>query len=950
MFEKKKFLLLLLLGLPANSLLNTNENNNNQGITNTISPKKTLQAIVSSDKETFEENYKKILAYITSDKYLEQLSSPENSGFFLNETFPQHFDIHEIPELLNRIANEVRNQKYDLFGAFKIFEGVPLEKASKNQTTMVGDFATAMTQLPIPPLDSNIDKDIVIPSILTSLRSPVDTNMFLISKNICNMPSIKNQIKDPELEKLIGNSFMERLFRKNAFNNTLSFKKTIEINDEEIEDLKKKLISINKKIDETYSNLKKGLEYIKYLPIELNAFYKFISSEERMANIKGPLKEDIEYLIAPSMQNQIVLSSALKKLVRSTQEKLITANDTATFPSTIQSIKDFLSGYGSTLTEEEKNAIYNAAANYIFSTGVIQQKAYLPGTKFYNGQIAAMSINTNIPLKEKLKYILDNLFTSKKITFGSKLTPNNFSINFSSFFKKNKLYENFLDIIQEIKNLSIDSSKFFNDKKDIFALDTNLALSEMILALTNSTQTPKDQPSEIKRINFLAESPYATLYLNKNKDILANTFEAGLLTLMKPILGNLMPYDINRTQSKNPILRAENIYNIQTQQTIDGKFDLTGTQLLFGPAGSGKSSFFKTIIGAIQLGAFIGMNKSYINITTSEEEAPTFVYEKNMGELNNELINAGLSNYQTNLRKIIDLGIFLESSMNKRKKIITLLDEIFAAGNPKTVSGFIEQSAVWKKMLEKVMGTLIIEHNIETLTSFPNSKLNIIGQKIIGEEQTFLANKDLAPFEKTITEAEKEFLAKHKEDPRFYFMLDVKTKQIVSIGKDYYNKNKTSSDNQFFSVTFDLSKIQYTDPDYRNENSTIKFLCYPEFHLISGTKNNDADSKFMFWGRIEPIFEKDSDGTVKSVTFQLVKTDKNETIPYFKTDSSSIATEGIFQISTEENKTKSGQNKTMTFFLNTPLQQMLNKYICQAAELAITIYNNKLLQAKNKDK
>lgn len=955
MFNKKKFFLFLLLGAFG-------ENSPEQP-KNGISEKTPVQRIetsnfseIISEKNNFQTNYEKILGYITSEEYEKQISSPINSGFFVNNIQPHQFDITAIPTLLKKTKAEIRNEKYNFLGAFQLFEGIPLDPKinQKIQDAMFNSYKTKMTELPLQALDSHINDKESIPGILNALRSPVDTNMFLFAKHICNMPEIKEKIDSPELKTLIENSYIERLFKKNAFNNNLLLENNIEIDEAEIKNLKKNVLSLNKKINETYSNLKKGFEYVKYIPIELNRFYNFVinPSEDRVAKINHPkLKEDVDYHVSMSMQNQILLNSAFKKISRSLQEKLATLETSSSeFPARTESITNFITAYGETLTPEEKTVIFNEAANYIFSSGVISHKAFQPGTKFYNGELTKITIDLDIPVEEKLSFILEHLFTIQKIKFsGKKIETNSFAANFNSFFEKNKLYNGFLDITTMLKNLSLTSTKFFKNPQDLFAINSNLALTEMILALGAAKETKESL--ETKQINFLTENPYATVYLNKNKPIISSVFETAFLTFTKPILANLMPHSIKQITSdkkEEKILRAEKIYNIQTQQPISGKFDLIGTQLLFGPAGSGKSSLFKTLAAAMQIAAFLGQNKTYVSFETNLPSVPTFMYERNTGEENNQKIGAGLSNFQANINKILKIALFVKEYIKNNYPVL-ILDEVFSAGNPQTVNGFVK-SPIWKELMDQLMSSFAIEHNVDTLTAISAAVLNVIGQKIVSKEGiTTLAVKDLLPFEKTITQAEKEFLKEQKKDPRFYFMIDLKDNKLVEVSETYYNNNKGTSDNHFFTASFNLDKILFTTPDYLNEEGDIKLQFFPQFHLIEPSKNNVADSTLVFWGKIEPIFEKDQDGKITDVKFKLLKEENKNDLPYFRVDSSNTKTEGIFQILSQEINTTTGKNKTMTFFEDYTLQNKLNDYICKAAQVDTAAYNEKVARSEKRN-
>lgn len=958
MFNQKKFLLLLLIGgfeknLPEVKKASTIKENIEK-IPAQKEPVNHFNEIIS-ENDNFQKNYENILGYITSEEYQNQMSAPINSGFFVNNIHPHQFDISEIPNISKNIKAEIRNEKYNFIGAFKLFEAIPIDPKinQKMQDTMLNSYNTKTSELPLKTFDSHIDDKESIPGILNALRSPVDTNLFLFGKNICNMPEVKEKIDNPELKTLIEDSHIERLFTKNAFNNSLKLDNNISINEPERKNLEKNLLSLKKKIDETYSNLKRGFEYAKYLPIELNKFYDFVinPSEDQVTKIHhAKLREDIDYLISTSTQNQIVLNSAFKKISRSLQEKLATLNTgSSAFPSTTESITNFVAAYGETLTEEEKTVVFNEAINYIFSSGVILNKAYQPGTKFYNGILTNITINSNIPIKEKLSFIIENLFTIKKIKFsGKKAEANSFATNFNTFFEKNKLYNRFLDITTTLKNLSLTSTKFFKNPQDIFALNSNFALNEMILALCTAKESKESL--ETKKINFLTENPYSTVYLNKNKEVISSVFETAFLTLTKPILANLLPHSIKQITSDNKegkILRAEKIYNIQTQQPISGKFDLIGTQLLFGPAGSGKSSLFKTLAAAMQVAAFLGQNKTYISFETNLPSVPTFMYEKNTGEINNQKIAAGLSNFQANGDKVFKTSLFIEELI--KTDCIVILDEVFAAGNPQTVTGFVK-SPLWKKLMDKLMSVFVIEHNVDTLTALSAAILNVIGQKVISKEGiTVLASKDLLPFEKTITQAEKEFLQQQKKDPRFYFMINLKDNKLVEVSENFYHQNKGSSDNHFCTASFNLDKILFTTPDYLNEKGDIKLQFYPQFHLIEPSKNNVADSTLVFWAKLEPTFVKDENNKIIDVQFKLLKEENKDYIPYFRVDSSNIKTEGIFQISSQEINTITGKNKTMTFFDDFLLQNKLNDYTCKAAEVAIAAYNEKIERSKKKN-
>jgi energy-coupling factor transporter ATP-binding protein EcfA2 len=951
MFNQKKFLLLLLLGA-----FGENRPEQPKDGTSEKTPAQPIETSnfneIISEKNNFQTNYEKILGYITSEEYEKQISSPINSGFFVNNIQSHQFDITAIPSLLEKTKAEIRNEKYNFLGAFQLFEAIPIDPKinQKIQDAMFNSYKTKMTELPLQALDSNIDDKNSIPGLLNALRSPVDTNMFLFGKHICNMPEIKEKIDSPELETLIKNSYIERLFKKNAFNNNLLLENNIQIDENEIKNLKKNILSLNKKIDETYSNLKKGFEYVKYLPIELNKFYDFVinPSEDRVTKIHhAKLREDIDYFISTSMQNQILLNSAFKKISRSLQEKLATLDTgSSAFPTTTQSITNFIAAYGETLTEEEKTVVFNEAANYIFSSGVILHKAYQPGTKFYNGILTNITINSDIPIQEKLSFIIENLFTIKKIKFsGKKVETNSFATNFNMFFEKNKLYNGFLDITTALKNLSLTSAKFFKNPQDIFAINSNLALNEMILALCTAKESKKDES-----INFLTKNPYGTVYLNKNKEVISSVFETAFLTFTKPILASLMPHSIKQITSdkkEEKILRAEKIYNIQTQQPISGKFDLIGTQLLFGPAGSGKSSLFKTLAAAMQVAAFLGQNKTYVSFETNLSSVPTFMYERNTGEINNQKIGAGLSNFQANVNKILKIALFVKEYINTNPVLI--LDEVFSAGNPQTVTGFVK-SPIWKELMDQLMSSFVIEHNVDTLTALSAAILNVIGQKVVSKEgTTALASKDLLPFEKTITQAEKEFLKQQKKDPRFYFMINLKDNKLVEVSENFYHQNKGTSDNHFCTASFSLDKILFTTPDYLNEEGDIKLQFFPQFHLIEPSKNNVADSTLVFWGKIEPIFEKDQNNKIIDVKFKLLKEEDKDYLPYFRVDSSNIKTEGIFQILSQEINTTTGKNKTMTFFEDHTLQNKLNDYTCKAAEVAIAAYNEKIARSEKRN-
>lgn len=960
MFNQKKFLLLLLIGAFSKNLpgpKNTDKINENleqrpaQPVLGS-----NLNEIIS-EKNNFQKNYEKILEYITSEEYQNQISAPINSGFFVNNIEPHQFDITAIPLLLEKTKAEIRNEKYNFLGAFQLFEAISVDPKmnQKVHDAMFNSYKTKITELPIKALDSHIDDKESIPGLLNALRSPVDTNMFLFAKHICNMPEIKEKIDSPELETLIKNSHIEKLFKKNAFNNNLLLENNIEINEDEIKNLKKNVLSLNKKIDETYSNLKKGFEYVKHIPIELNRFYDFVinPSEDRVAKINhAKLREDVDYHISTSMQSQILLNSGFKKISRSLQEKLATLDTSSSeFPARTESITNFIAAYGEALTPEEKTVIFNEAANYIFSSGVISHKAFQPGTKFYNGELTKITIDLDISVQEKLSFILEHLFTIKKIKFsGKKIETNSFTTNFNSFFEKNKLYNGFLDITTMLKNLSLTSAKFFRSPQDLFAINSNLALVEMILALGAAKETKESL--QTNQINFLTENPYATVYLNKNKPIISSVFETAFLTFTKPILADLMPHSIKQVTSdkkEEKILRAEKIYNIQTQQPISGKFDLVGTQLLFGPAGSGKSSLFKTLASAMQIAAFLGQNKTYISFETNLPSVPTFMYERNTGEINNQKIGAGLSNFQANYNKLLILALFIKEYININTYSVLILDEVFSAGNPQTVTGVVK-SPIWKELMDQLMSCFVIEHNVDTLTALSAAVLNVIGQKIVSKEGiSALSSKDLLPFEKTITQGEKEFLQKQKKDPRFYFMINLKDNKLVEVSENYYNNHKGTSDNHFCTASFSLDEMLFTAPDHLNEEGDIKLQFFPQFHLIEPSKTNIADSTLVFWGKIEPIFEKDQDGKIKDVKFKLYKENNKDDLPYFRVDSSNIKTEGIFQILSQEINTITGKNKTMTFFADHTLQNTLNDYTCKAAEVAIAAYNEKIARSEKRN-
>jgi hypothetical protein len=962
--NKKKFFLLSLLALSCKQKAeNKNPFEDHPKIASLKDQFEKNPGIIS-ETDSFKENYEKIISFITSESYQNQLSSPMNSGFFLNNIKPHAFEIRELNQLVEKTKIDVRNEKYNLIGAFELLESMPIEAKmdQKIQKTLINNSKSKITEMSVAALSANIDDKKSIPSILNALRSPIDSNMFLFAKHICNMPAIKEKINNPELENLIKNSHIEKLFKKNAFNKDLLLEKNIEYTDQQIEDLKKELLSFDKKINDTYSNIKKGIEYIKYIPISIDAFYKFVIDEnsEKKARIESAkLREDADFIISQSAQNQIYINSAFKKIMRAMQESVGAIGGDSQFPANKQSIHNFLKSYGNALTEEEKEALYGQAIDYIFSHGIVLEKTYEPGTKFYNSTLANIQINNDKSVEEKLSFIIEHLFSTKKIKFsGKKVEQNNFNKNFNSFFQRNKLYEGFIDIVSGIKNISIKTKELFKNPQDIFALETGLALSEMIFALAAAKQT-KESIQE-KRIHFLSENPYATMYFNKNKNLISAALETTFLTCIKPILGSIMPYsikEIETNQENKTILKAEKIYNIQTQKGIVGKLDLTGTELFFGPAGSGKSSLFKTLISAMQIAAFLGTKKTYVEFETNLKSVPKFIYGKNFGEINNQNIGAGLSNFQANMNQIRKMSFFIREYIDKYP--ILILDEVFSAGNPQTASGFVKLP-LWRELMSKLMSTLIIEHNIDTLTATSATTLNVIGLKVVTKEgKTALAHKDLTPYEKTISQAEKEFLKQLKKDPRFYFMMDLKENKLVEVSEKYFNNNKGSSDNYFFDATFHLDRMVFTNPDHLNEEGDVRLHFYPQFHLIEPTKNV-ADSTIVFWSKLQPEFKKDEQGKIIDVNFTLLKEKlqpefkkdeqgkiidgrEKENIPYFKVDSSNIETEGIFQILSQEINTKIGKNKTMTFFEDPILQRILNEYICKKEEVDSADYDSKLL-------